>query len=95
MAPSELNALYIQIRRRLIETGEWEQIRAIMAAKLNESGWCDDVHHKSKEMARNMDPLSFNKLLADISPKAQTSVPLAVKREVSSVIRQHLEKQFE
>lgn len=104
-----------------------------MFAKLNESGWCDEVRHKSKghysplmksrelwlnervgaEMARNMDPLSFTKLLAEITPRAASSmsyfvptvlythisgaasIPLAVKREVSTVIRQHLEKQFE
>ncbi|KIM43344.1 hypothetical protein M413DRAFT_444172 [Hebeloma cylindrosporum] len=89
------DALYGQIRRRLIETGEWDQIRAVMSAKLNESGWSDDVHHRSKELARNMDPLSFARLLGEISPKAQTSIPLAVKRELSTLIRQHVEKQFE
>jgi len=95
MAP-DVNALYLQLRKRLIESGEWEQMRAIMFAKLNESGWCDDVRHKSKEAARSMEPLSFEKLLADITPRAtSTSIPLAVKREVSTVIRQHLEKQFE
>ncbi|KAF8955894.1 transcription factor e(y)2-domain-containing protein [Flammula alnicola] len=91
----DVNALYLQVRKRLIESGEWEQIRAVMCAKLNESGWSDDMHHRSKEMARNMDPLSFNKLLSEITPRAQTSLPLAVKREVSAVIRQHIEKQFE
>jgi len=91
----DVNALYIQVRRRLVESGEWEQIRAAMNAKLNESGWSDDVHHKSKELARNMDPLSFKALHAEFAPRAETSIPLAVKREISSLIRQHLEKQFE
>jgi len=95
MPSADTNALHGQIRRRLIETGEWDQIRAVMSAKLNESGWSDDVHHRSKELARNMVPLSFMRLLEEISPKAQTSIPLAVKREVSSLIRQHVEKQFE
>ncbi|KIM37449.1 hypothetical protein M413DRAFT_30908 [Hebeloma cylindrosporum] len=95
MPTADLNALYAQIRKRLIENGEWDQIRALMSAKLNESGWSDDIHHRSKELARNMDPLSFAKLLGEISPKAQTSIPLAVKREASSLIRQHIEKQFE
>jgi len=90
-----IDALYAQVRRRLVETGEWEQIRAAMSAKLNESGWTDDVHHKSKEMARNMEPLSFSTLHAEFAPRAETSVPLAVKREISSLVRQHLEKQFE
>ncbi|KAF5319740.1 hypothetical protein D9619_008876 [Psilocybe cf. subviscida] len=97
MGSADVNALYLQIRKRLIESGEWEQIRAIMSTKLNESGWTDDVHHRSKEIARNMEPLSFVDLLAETAPRAQSmsSVPLAVKREVSTVIRQHIEKQFE
>ncbi|KAF8874518.1 hypothetical protein CPB84DRAFT_1797410 [Gymnopilus junonius] len=64
------------------------------------------------ELARNMEPLSFSTLHAEVAPRAesmsfrslsltyllkkyQASVPLAVKREISSLIRQHLEKQFE
>ncbi|PPQ71172.1 hypothetical protein CVT26_011033 [Gymnopilus dilepis] len=90
-----IDALFTQVRRRLVESGEWEQIRAALSAKLNESGWTDDIHHKSKEVARNMEPLSFSKLHADFAPRAETSVPLAVKREISNMIRQHLEKQFE
>ncbi|KDR72784.1 hypothetical protein GALMADRAFT_101107 [Galerina marginata CBS 339.88] len=90
----DVNALYVQVRRRLVESGEWEQIRAVMNAKLNESGWCDEVHHKSKELARNMDPLSFKALHAEFA-RADTAIPLAVKREISGLIKQQLEKQFE
>jgi len=95
MPHSDVNALYSQIRRRLIESGEWDNLRAIMSAKLNESGWCDDVHHKSKEAARNMDPISFKSLHSEFSPRAENSIPLSVKRELSNLIRQHIEKQFE
>ncbi|KAF8152342.1 hypothetical protein B0H34DRAFT_724782 [Crassisporium funariophilum] len=94
MPASDVNTLYAQVRRRLIESGEWDQIRTAMCAKLNESGWADDIHHRSKESARNMDPLSFHTLLAEVSQRAQT-IPLAVKREISGLIRQHIEKQFE
>ncbi|KAJ3514252.1 hypothetical protein NLJ89_g2476 [Agrocybe chaxingu] len=95
MPAADVNSLYIQVRRRLIESGEWDHIRSVMSTKLNESGWTDEVHHKAKEAGRNMEPLSFHKLLADTSPRATNSIPLAVKREISALIRQHLEKQFE
>ncbi|TFK35876.1 transcription factor e(y)2-domain-containing protein [Crucibulum laeve] len=95
MAPANVDALYAQIRKRMVEGGEWEQIQAALAAKLNESGWVDDLRDRSKERARNMDPLSFQTLLEQVNPNAQTSVPLAVKREIISLIRQYLEKQFE
>jgi len=95
MPSLDVNILYVQVRRRMIESGEWDQIRAVLNAKLNESGWSDEAHHRSKEIARNMEPLLFSTLLAEISPRIQTSIPLAVKREVSNLIRQHIEKQFE
>mgnify|MGYP007051647123 CR=1 FL=1 len=62
----DVQTLYAQVRRRLIETGEWDQsvlpcavssatdapsflrIRGILAARLNESGWLDDVKGRSK-----------------------------------------------
>jgi len=95
MPHADVNALYVEVRRRLVESGEWEQIRAAMNARLNESGWTDDVHHKSKELARNMEPLSFKALLGESAHRAENSIPLSVKREISSLIRQHIEKQFE
>ncbi|KAF9528711.1 transcription factor e(y)2-domain-containing protein [Crepidotus variabilis] len=95
MPAQDINALYAEIRKRMIETGEWNQIRAVLAAKLSETGWTDDLKHKSKESARHMDPLSFQALLDEASPRAYTSLPLAVKREITSLIRQILERQFE
>jgi len=70
-------------------------IQLILTNKLNESGWTDDLRHQSKERARNMEPLSFRMLLAELSPHVQTSMPLAVRKEVMAVIRQYVEKQFE
>jgi len=95
MPTLDVNILYAQVRKRMIESGEWDQIRAVLSAKLNESGWSDDAHHRSKEAARAMEPLLFSTLLSDILPRIQTSMPLAVKREISNLIRQHVEKQFE
>jgi len=95
MPTSDINELYVQVRRRLIETGEWDHIRALMGGKLNESGWIDEVHHKSKESARSKEPLSFQVLLEEATLQAQGSVPLAVKKEISTLIRQHLEKHFD
>ncbi|KAH9475364.1 Transcription and mRNA export factor SUS1 [Psilocybe cubensis] len=95
MPQGDVSSLYAQVRRRLIESGEWDQLRAVMHAKLNEAGWCDEIHHKSKEVSKTIEPLSFKALHAKVAPQAENSVPLAVKRELSSLIRQHIEKQFE
>jgi len=92
---AESEALYAQVQRRLVQSGEWDSVQALLAFKLNESGWTDDLRHRTKERARVMEPLCFQTLLAQLSSQTQSSIPLAVKREVMGVIQQYLEKQFE
>ncbi|KAJ7280370.1 transcription factor e(y)2-domain-containing protein [Mycena rebaudengoi] len=95
VAPAELDVLQAQLQQRLLESGEWDRIKFILASKLNESGWTDEMRNRSKERARTMEPLSFVTLLEEMAPHAQTSLPLAVRREVIALIRGYLEKQFE
>ncbi|KAG2018663.1 hypothetical protein CC2G_008075 [Coprinopsis cinerea AmutBmut pab1-1] len=92
--PPDIQTLYAEIRKRLIESGEWDQIRTTMYARLNESGWIDEVRDQGKEKAREMDPLSFEKLFEEVRPSAQNSIPLSVKREIGALIRQHVQKHF-
>ncbi|KAJ7471801.1 transcription factor e(y)2-domain-containing protein [Mycena latifolia] len=95
LAPAELDALQAQLQQRLLESGEWDRIKFILASKLNDSGWVDDMRNRSKERARSMEPLSFAALLEEMAPQAQTSIPLAVRREVVALLRGFLDKQFE
>ncbi|KAJ7034746.1 transcription factor e(y)2-domain-containing protein [Mycena alexandri] len=95
VAPAELDTLQAQLQQRLLESGEWDRIKFILASKLNDSGWTDDMRNRSKERARTMDPLSFTTLLEEMVPHAQTSMPLAVRREVVALLRVFLDKQFE
>jgi len=92
--PAEVDALHAQIQRRLVESGEWDRIMSVFSSKLNESGWSDDLRHRSKEHARAMEPLSFEGLFNEFSPHAQSTVPPAVKREILAQIREYVEKQF-
>ncbi|KAF8063576.1 transcription factor e(y)2-domain-containing protein [Lyophyllum atratum] len=91
---AEVDVLYSQLQRRLVDSGEWDRIVSALTSKLNESGWSDDLLHRSKERARVMEPLSFQALFEEFYPHAQTSLPLAVKREITNQIRQYVEKQF-
>ncbi|KAJ7645831.1 transcription factor e(y)2-domain-containing protein [Mycena rosella] len=93
--PAELDALQAQLQQRLLASGEWDRIKFILAAKLNDSGWMDDIRNRSKERARSMEPLSFAALLEEMAPHAQTSMPLAIRREVVALLRGYLDKQFE
>jgi len=94
-AHEEIAALYPQVHKRLVETGEWDRILLTLTRKLNESGWLDDIHNQSKESAKTASPLNFSALFAEFQPDAQTSVPLTVKSEVENMIRQYLESQFQ
>ncbi|KAF9458081.1 hypothetical protein BDZ94DRAFT_1174335 [Collybia nuda] len=93
--PADVDILYYQLQRRLVESGEWDRIKFTLGSKLTEIGWSDDVRHRSKEHARGMDPLSFRVLLKEFTAHTQTSLPLAVKREVMALIRHYVDQQFE
>jgi len=92
---SETDELYTQIHRRMVESGEWDQFLRLFSSKLSEHGWSDELCHCAKERARAMDPLSFRTVLGEISSHAQATVPLAVKREITNVVRQYVKDQFE
>ncbi|KIJ67245.1 hypothetical protein HYDPIDRAFT_84033 [Hydnomerulius pinastri MD-312] len=97
----ETEALYAQVHKRMVESGEWDRILRLLSAKLSEHGWSDELsrwvltRNGSTERARTMDPLSFRAVLEDLSPHAQATVPLAVKRETTKLIQQYVREQFE
>ncbi|KIJ37567.1 hypothetical protein M422DRAFT_177887 [Sphaerobolus stellatus SS14] len=87
--------LYKEVHRRLVQSGEWDRIVTLLSQKLNENGWVDDMRIRGKEAARNMDSPKFQKLLEQIEPHAQSSVPLAIRQEIMVIIKQFLEKEFQ
>lgn len=36
------------IQNRLLQTGDWDRLKAILAIKLTENGWSDDIKHRCK-----------------------------------------------
>ncbi|KAF8725230.1 hypothetical protein AX14_008225 [Amanita brunnescens Koide BX004] len=95
MAPADLDALYAQLRRRMVETGEWDRIMFVLSSKLSEDGWLDELKDYSKEKARRIENLAFQPLLADVLAFTQNAVPAQVEKEIKALIRQFLEQQFE
>ncbi|KAH9946578.1 ribosomal protein S10 domain-containing protein [Amylocystis lapponica] len=67
------DALYAQLQRRMVESGEWDRMSVALTRQLNESGWLDNFKHRSKEMARNMDPAPFETLIAELQPQADVT----------------------
>ncbi|KAI6012245.1 hypothetical protein EDC04DRAFT_742024 [Pisolithus marmoratus] len=92
---SDADALYQQIHRRMVESGEWDRVLRVLSAKLSEQGWSDDLYHRAKERARMMDPPFFKTILDEISFHGKGTVPLSVKHEMTAQIRQFVKDQFE
>ncbi|KAF8331015.1 hypothetical protein F5887DRAFT_76839 [Amanita rubescens] len=95
MAPADLDALYAQLRRRMVETGEWDRIMFVLSSKLSEDGWLDELKDHSKEKARGTEHLAFQPLLDNVLAFTQKAIPVQIEKEIKSLIRQFLEQQFE
>ncbi|KIK66173.1 hypothetical protein GYMLUDRAFT_158411 [Collybiopsis luxurians FD-317 M1] len=92
---AEVESFYRKIKLRLVESGEWDRMKAAIGPKLNVSGWMDDMKDKGIERANDMDQLSFQNLFEDLSGEGHKCLPLPVRRELQAMIREYLEKQFE
>ncbi|KXN91849.1 Transcription and mRNA export factor ENY2 [Leucoagaricus sp. SymC.cos] len=85
-------SLYAHLKRSLVESGEWDQLQAMMRERLNEAGWVDELKSESKEASRRVD---FQSVLAQVIPHAQASLPMAVRKEVQGLIKRHIERKFQ
>ncbi|KZT37880.1 hypothetical protein SISSUDRAFT_1047838 [Sistotremastrum suecicum HHB10207 ss-3] len=92
---SEGDATFIEIHKRFTEKGEWDKIITSLLERLNETGWVDSLRDKSKESARSMETLRFEKLMETLNPHAQGSVPEGVRAEFVEQIRKFLESQIQ
>jgi len=95
---SNAEALYGQVLRRMLETGEWNNVQTALVNRLNEAGWVDDLKHQARSHSEDTSEsglVRFQTLLKDLTGHAQSSVPLSVKQEISAMIRAFLEKQLE
>ncbi|KIY44723.1 hypothetical protein FISHEDRAFT_77344 [Fistulina hepatica ATCC 64428] len=98
MSPSstDVETLYVELLKRLIETGEWDRIRARLTIKLNEAGILDQMKCRGGEKASVCDiPLSFRNVYDDLRSFAEATIPLSIEREIVASIQKFLESQVE
>ncbi|RSH88227.1 SAGA histone acetylase and TREX-2 complexes component [Apiotrichum porosum] len=62
------------IRKRLLETGDWDRISRLLRQQLEESGFDDELKDLAKETARKQGAPSLAKLVADVTPAANATV---------------------
>jgi hypothetical protein len=83
------------LHHQLVANGDWERLRTILVAKLNESGWTDRLRTGCAERIQHMDAITFSTLLADMAPQSVASTPPQIKQEMQTVIKQYIAKQVE
>ncbi|KAJ2216438.1 D-3-phosphoglycerate dehydrogenase 2 [Coemansia sp. RSA 487] len=80
-----------EVLRRFIESGERERLQEILRSKLNESGWQDRVKDKCQkiihESGPDVDKLTVNDVVEQVTPLARTMVPEDVKAEILEDVR--------
>ncbi|XP_054939943.1 transcription and mRNA export factor ENY2-like [Physeter macrocephalus] len=78
------------INQKLIETGEC--LKELLRAKLIECGWKDQLKAHCKEVIKEkgLEHVTFDDLVAEITPKGRALVPDSVKKELLQRIRTFL-----
>ncbi|RXK42134.1 hypothetical protein M231_00491 [Tremella mesenterica] len=84
-----------QIRTRLMQTGDWDRISRLLSARLQESGWEDELKDLSKETARTQEQPNLQSLIRDIRPKAQQMLDPQIRAAVLQEIQAALEREVE
>lgn len=91
---SELDGLFQQLQRRMVESGEWDRILLQLRYQLRDSGWMDSTRAQMLEHAYGTERASFRELLEETRTRVH-DVPEAVKQQILSSIRSFLDKQVE
>ncbi|KAH9995227.1 hypothetical protein BJV77DRAFT_942948 [Russula vinacea] len=90
--PSELDGLFHQLQRRMVESGEWDRILLQLRYQLRDSGWMDSTQARTRTYSKSvLWPQNLPTLLID----NVQDVPEAVKQQILSSIRSFLDKQIE
>ncbi|KAH6903976.1 hypothetical protein BKA70DRAFT_1403752 [Coprinopsis sp. MPI-PUGE-AT-0042] len=85
----DVQALYTELRRRLVETGEWDHMRTVLQARLGEHGWLDSTANTCKEQAKAMETPSVKALYDEARPNAKNE---AARQSRAGTLR--LKRQF-
>mmetsp|Transcript_20395 Transcript_20395/g.26374 ORF Transcript_20395/g.26374 Transcript_20395/m.26374 type:complete len:125 (-) Transcript_20395:314-688(-) len=78
-----------ELVRFLEQNGEMERLRGLLRKKLADCGWHEEMRNISKSYirSRGLDQVTFDELVAEITPKGRASVPENVKVDLLQEIR--------
>jgi len=73
----------------LEQNGDMERLRGLLRKKLADCGWHEEMRNISKSYirSRGLDQVTFDELVAEITPKGRARVPENVKVDLLQEIR--------
>ncbi|CAK9784253.1 hypothetical protein CC85DRAFT_324891 [Cutaneotrichosporon oleaginosum] len=83
------------VRKRLLETGDWERIARLLRQRLEESGFDDDLKDLAKEKARKAGAPSLAQLVAEVTPEAERLVKADLREALVSELEAVIEREVE
>ena len=85
-----------RINQRLTESGEKERLQELLRVRLIECGWRDQLKDHARVMVREkgVDNVTVDDLVAELTPKARSSVPDEVKKELLDHIKSLLSEKL-
>ncbi|KIY70673.1 hypothetical protein CYLTODRAFT_419494 [Cylindrobasidium torrendii FP15055 ss-10] len=96
-AVDENEAVFQRLRKRLIQTGEWERLKATLVAVLDKSGWSGEVQQNCREKASEALPQRIP--LADIQIFMETQshrlLKPEIRGEITAILRESIQKMYE
>merc|ERR1711935_1281127 len=82
------------INQQLTESGEKEHLKQMIRERLREHGWADNLKQYTKELvASKGEQITVDELVSEITPRARSTVPDEVKKELLTRIRGFLAQQ--
>ncbi|BEI80614.1 hypothetical protein CcaverHIS002_0111430 [Cutaneotrichosporon cavernicola] len=83
------------VRKRLIETGDWDRIARLLRQRLEESGFDDDLKDLAKEKARKAGAPSLAQLVTEVTPEAERLVKADLREALVSELEAVIEREVE
>uniref|UniRef100_A0A7S0KXV9 Transcription and mRNA export factor ENY2 n=1 Tax=Asterionellopsis glacialis TaxID=33640 RepID=A0A7S0KXV9_9STRA len=81
--------------KHLQETGEMDQLKQHLTAKLVDCGWFDDMKEVAQDVVRDrggVTNITVDELVAELVSRGKKSVPSQVKFDMSTQLKDLLEK---
>ncbi|KAF9019686.1 hypothetical protein BDZ89DRAFT_1164540 [Hymenopellis radicata] len=96
MQADENEILFQKILRRIVQTGEWERLKATLVAALEESGWSGEMQQSSRAYAQSQaEDVPIHVLSEEMSGKAHKLLPPDIRARINTILRECIQRHYD